>query len=141
MLRAFRYPGLWLGVWVLGWVLCILLSLMPAVDLPGPAHSDKLGHFLAYFVLTAWAVWTFRSRRAHLLAALSLLALGVALDGLPGVYAIEFAQANLTKVRFGDVRDALANTLGVAVGLSLTFTPLQFLLERADRKLFRQKPL
>ena len=130
MLRAFRYPALWLGVWVLGWALCILLSLMPAVDLPGPAHSDKLGHFLAYFVLTAWAVWTFRSRRAHLLAALSLLALGV---------AMEFAQANLTKVRFGDVRDALANTLGVAVGLSLTFTPLQFLLERADRKLFRPK--
>ena len=130
MLRAFRYPALWLGVWVLGWALCILLSLMPAVDLPGPVHSDKLGHFLAYFVLTAWAVWTFRSRRAHLLAALSLLALGV---------AMEFAQANLTKVRFGDVRDALANTLGVAVGLSLTFTPLQFLLERADRKLFRPK--
>ena len=52
---------------------------------------------------------------------------------------MEFAQANLTKVRLGDVRDALANTLGVAVGLSLTFTPLQFLLERIDRKLFRAR--
>ena len=36
-----------------------------------------------------------------------------------------------------DVRDAVANTLGVAVGLSLAFTPLQCLLERVDRKLFR----
>lgn len=128
-MRGFAVPGLWLALWLLGWVLCIVLSLMPAVDLPGPAHSDKLGHFLAYFMLMAWAVWTFRSRRAHLLAALALVALGV---------AMEFAQANLTKVRLGDVRDALANTLGVAVGLSLTFTPLQFLLERVDRKLFRR---
>ncbi|MFH1600606.1 MAG: VanZ family protein [Pseudomonadota bacterium] len=127
-MRGFAVPGLWLALWLLGWVLCIVLSLMPAVDLPGPAHSDKIGHFLAYFMLSAWAVWTFRSRRAHLLAALALVALGI---------AMEFAQANLTRVRLGDVRDALANTLGVAVGLSLTFTPLQFLLERVDRKLFR----
>lgn len=126
-MRGFAVPGLWLALWLLGWVLCIVLSLMPAVDLPGPAHSDKIGHFLAYFMLSAWAVWTFRSRRAHLLAALALVALGV---------AMEFAQANLTHVRLGDVRDALANTLGVAVGLSLTFTPLQFALERVDRKLF-----
>ena len=128
-MRGFAVPGLWLALWLLGWGLCVVLSLMPAVDLPGPAHSDKIGHFLAYFMLTAWAVWTFRSRRAHLLAALALVALGV---------AMEFAQANLTRVRLGDVRDALANTLGVAVGLSLTFTPLQFLLERVDRKLFRR---
>ena len=126
-MRGFAVPGLWLALWLLGWVLCIVLSLMPAVDLPGPAHSDKIGHFLAYFMLSAWAVWTFRSRRAHLLAALALVALGV---------AMEFAQANLTRVRLGDVRDALANTLGVAVGLSLTFTPLQFALERVDSKLF-----
>ena len=131
-MRGFAVPGLWLALWLLGWVLCIVLSLMPAVDLPGPAHSDKIGHFLAYFMLSAWAVWTFRSRRAHLLAALALVALGV---------AMEFAQANLTRVRLGDVRDALANTLGVAVGLSLTFTPLQFALERLDRKLFRARKL
>ncbi|WP_374604676.1 VanZ family protein [Arenimonas sp.] len=130
MLRPFRFPGLWLGLWLLGWLLCVVLSLMPSVNLPGPAHSDKIGHFLAYFSLTAWAVWTFRARRAHLLAALALVGLGI---------AMEFAQANLTRVRLGDVRDALANTLGVAVGLSLTFTPLQFLLERVDQALFRPK--
>ncbi|GAB2651078.1 VanZ family protein [Arenimonas aestuarii] len=127
MLRPFRFPGVWLGLWVLGWVLCIVLSLMPAVDLPGPAHSDKLGHFLAYFVLSAWAVWTFRARRAHLLAAVALVALGI---------AMEIAQATLTRVRLGDVRDVLANTLGVAAGLSLTLTPLQRLLERVDCRLF-----
>jgi VanZ family protein len=126
-LRDFRQPALWLGIWVFGWALCITLSLVPAIGLPGPQGSDKIGHFLAYFTLTAWAVLTFRSRRAHLLAALALVGLGV---------AMEFAQAQLTTVRLGDVRDALANTLGVATGLALTFTPLARLLEWLDGRLF-----
>jgi len=131
-MRAFRFPWLWLGLWLAGWVLCIVLSLMPPPDLPGPAGSDKLGHFLAYFTLTAWAVWTFRTRRAHLLAALSLVGLGI---------AMEIAQASLTSLRLGDVRDAIANTLGVAVGLTLSFTPLQLLLERIERRLFAPRKL
>lgn len=122
-MRAFRFPRLWLGLWLFGWLLCIVLSLVPPPDLPGPAGSDKVGHFLAYFTLTAWAVWTFRTRRAHLLAALALVGLGI---------AMEVAQASLTRVRLGDVRDAVANTLGVAVGLSLTFTPMRFALERLE---------
>lgn len=125
-MRAFRFPRLWLGLWLAGWILCIVLSLVPPPDLPGPAGSDKLGHFLAYFTLTAWAVGIFRTRRAHLLSALALVGLGI---------AMEIAQASLTSVRLGDVRDAVANTLGVAVGLLLGFTPLQFLLERLDRRL------
>ena len=103
---------------------------LPALGLPGPPGSDKVGHFLAYFTLTAWAVWTFRARRTHLLAALALVGLGV---------AMEFAQARLTQVRLGDVRDALANTLGVAAGLSLTFTPMARALEWLDARLFGRK--
>lgn len=125
-MRDFRRPRLWLGLWVLGWGLCIALSLLPAVPLPGPEGSDKVGHFLAYFTLTAWAVAIFRTRGAHLLAALSLVALGV---------AMELAQATLTTVRLGDLRDALANTAGVVVGLSLSFTPAATLLLRLDRRL------
>lgn len=132
-LRDFNRPGLWLGTWIFGWALCIALSLLPAIGLPGPAGSDKIGHFLAYFTLTAWAVCTFRTRRAHLLAALALVGLGV---------AMEFAQARLTTVRMGDLRDAIANTLGVAAGLSLTFTPLARTLERLDARLFTpRRPL
>lgn len=127
-LRPFARPRLWLGVWVFGWALCIALSLLPPVPLDGPPDSDKIGHFLAYFTLSAWAVWLFRTRRAQVLAALSLVALGL---------AIEWAQANLTVTRQGDLRDALANTLGIALGLSLTVTPLAQWLERFDRKFLR----
>lgn len=126
-LRDFRRPRLWLGIWLFGWALCITLSLVPAVGLPGPPDSDKLGHFLAYFTLAAWAVGTFRTRRAHLLASLALVCLGVAL---------EFAQAQFTTVRLGDPRDAIANTLGVAAGLALSLTPLARLLEHLDTRLF-----
>ena len=125
-MRDFRRPRLWLGLWVFGWALCIALSLLPAVPLPGPQGSDKVGHFLAYFTLTAWAVALFRTRGAHLLAALSLVVLGV---------AMELAQATLTTVRLGDLRDALANTAGVALGLSLSFTPAATWLLRLDRRL------
>lgn len=125
-MRDFRRPRLWLGLWVFGWALCIALSLLPSLPLPGPQGSDKVGHFLAYFTLTAWAVSIFRTRAAHLLAALSLVALGV---------AMELAQATLTTVRLGDLRDALANTAGVALGLSLSFTPAATLLLRLDRRL------
>ena len=43
-LREFRRPRLWLGIWLLGWLLCIVLSLSHppriGIDLP---EGDKLG--------------------------------------------------------------------------------------------------
>lgn len=125
-LRPFSRPRLWLGLWIAGWVACVVLSLLPSLPLPDVPDSDKWGHFLAYFTLSAWAVGLFASRRAHLLAALALVGLGV---------AMEIAQASLTTMRVGDLRDALANTLGVALGLALTFTPSARFLHHLDRLL------
>jgi VanZ family protein len=130
-LRDFRRPRLWLGVWIFGWLLCIVLSLTSPIQLGGPPDSDKLGHFLAYFTLSAWAILIFRTRRAQILAALSLILLGL---------AMELARATLTTTRLGDPRDALANTLGVATGLALAFTPLANLLRRLDHRLFPARP-
>ena len=124
--REFRRPRLWLGLWLAGWALCIALSLLPPIELGAPGDSDKLGHLLAYFTLSAWAVMLFRSRAAQLRAALALAALGI---------TMEFAQWQLTADRLGDPRDALANTLGIALGFATTFTPLATLLQRIDRRL------
>jgi VanZ family protein len=127
-MRDFRRPRLWLGVWIFGLVLCIALSLLPPIDLGAPRDSDKLGHLLAYFTLSAWAVSILRSRRAQFLAALGLFALGL---------SMELAQAQLTTTRLGDPRDALANTLGILAGLALSFTPAASFLQRLDRRFFR----
>ena len=127
ILRPFARPRLWLAVWIFGWALCIALSLLPPIPMDGPPDSDKVGHFLAYFILSAWAVCLFRTRRAQGLAAIALVLLGL---------GIEWGQANLTATRHGDLRDALANTLGIALGLAMAFTPLARALEQLDRKLF-----
>ena len=122
-MRTFRRPWLWLSFWIAGWAICIVLSLAPPPSLGAPPDSDKLGHLLAYFVLSAWAVALFRDFRTQLLAAAALIALGIGL---------EFAQALLTTTRSGDPRDALADALGVALGLVVGATPLATALQRVD---------
>lgn len=129
-MRGFVRPRLWLGLWIFGWGLCIALSLLPPIELGAPQDSDKLGHFLAYAMLSTWAVNLFAGRRAQALAALSLILLGIGL---------EFAQAELTTTRMGDSRDALANTLGVATGLVLAATPVARGLQWLDRKFFGKR--
>ena len=126
ILRPFARPRLWLGVWVFGWALCIALSLLPPIELGAPPDSDKLGHFLAYFTLMAWAVMLFQGWRARVLVAGALILLGLGL---------EFAQAMLTTTRQGDARDMLANTLGVLAGLGVALTPGRHLLAWADARL------
>ena len=125
-LREFRRPRLWLGVWLFGWLLCITLSLVhpPPIDLDVP-DGDKIGHFLAYATLSAWSVLIFASRRSQWKAALALVALGI---------AMELAQGALTSDRMMDVRDALANTLGVGLGQLLALSRAQTQLQRWDRR-------
>ena len=128
-MRDFLKPRLWLGVWALGWLLCIALSLLPPIELGGPRDSDKLGHLLAYFTLSAWAMQIFRTRRAQALAALSLFALGL---------SVEYAQAHFTTTRQGDPRDAIANSLGILLGLIFSSPRLARLLVSLDSRLFRR---
>ena len=127
-LRDFARPRVWLGIWILGWVLAIVLSLIKPPDLGLDVRdSDKLGHLLAYGTLSAWAVMLFAQRRAWLLAALALVALGV---------GMEFAQGALTDTRLRDPRDAIANTLGVLLGLTTAHWRAQFALQALDRRWF-----
>jgi len=126
-LREFERPGLWLGIWLFGWLLCVVLSLIPppqvGIALP---QGDKLGHLLAYALLSAWSVWIFASRRNHWKAALSLVLLGI---------LMELAQGALTSERMMDGRDIVADTLGVLVGQLLALGRVQGLLQRWDARL------
>ena len=126
-LREFKRPGLWLGIWLFGWLLCVILSLIHppqvGVDLP---EGDKLGHFLAYGLLSAWAVWIFASRRNHWKAALSLVLLGI---------LMELAQGTLTSDRMMDGRDIVADALGVLFGQLFVLGRAPNLLQRWDARL------
>ncbi len=127
-LRAFRAPRLWLGVWLFGWALCVVLSLIHppnlGIDVP---DGDKIGHLFAYGVLAAWSVWMFATSGAQWRAALALVALGI---------AMEFAQGMLTTYRSMDWKDAVADAIGVGLGLWLARSQCPGLLQRIDARLF-----
>ena len=115
MLKPLRRPGLWLGLWLLAIAVVIGVCLMPGADLPPvPRNIDKIEHALAFFVLAASAVQLFNPGRALLAAAVGLVLLGV---------GIEFAQAAFTVDRSADPLDALADSVGVLLGLATAMTP------------------
>ncbi|WP_102945044.1 VanZ family protein [Stenotrophomonas sp. VV52] len=121
MLKPLRFPRLWLGLWWLAIVSTIVVCLIPPPPLALPPNSDKVEHFLAYFLLASAAVQIYRTRTALLCAGAGLVLLGV---------GIEFLQGALTTNRMADPMDALANTTGVIAGMAVVFTPLRDLLIR-----------
>jgi hypothetical protein len=127
-LRAFRRPRVWTSLWAVGWMLAIVLSLIhpPRIGIDVP-QGDKLGHLLAYGVLSAWAANLFATRRAWWLAALALVALGIGL---------EFAQGAFTVDRQRDPLDALADAMGVACGMLVLRGRGQRVLQALDERWF-----
>jgi VanZ family protein len=125
-LKPLRRPRLWLGLWIAAIVGLIVVCLVPLDSLPPlPDNSDKVEHLLGYFALSAAAVQLFGSRRALSLAAVGLVALGV---------GVEIAQS-YTAYRSSDLVDAMANTLGVLLGMATALTPWRDLLLRIEKRL------
>jgi VanZ family protein len=124
-MKPLRRPGMWLGLWVLALVAVCAVCLVPLDGLPPlPDNSDKVEHLLAYFVLAAGAVQLFGGSRTLLAAALGLVALGI---------GIEFAQG-MTAYRSADPWDALANSIGVLLGMATRLTPWRDLLLRIEQR-------
>jgi VanZ family protein len=128
-MREFRRPNLWLGIWIFGWVLCVVLSLIhpPRIDIDVP-DGDKIGHLFAYGILSAWAVLIFARSRSHWRAAFSLVLLGI---------VMEIAQGALTSYRMMDPMDALADTIGVLLGQLLALGRGQTQLQAWELRIFR----
>jgi VanZ family protein len=123
-LKPLRHRAAWAGLWSLAIAVVVVASLWPAPELPQPPGGDKLHHFLGYFALAAAAVQLFARWPALFGAGLGLVLLGIGL---------EHAQGALTETRMTERADALANTLGVIVGLATRLTPWHDLLLRLDR--------
>ena len=97
-----------------------LVSYSPAISVEG---GDKYEHTLAYATLMYW--WGMLQPGRRWLWALALPLIGVSMEWLQ----------NLMPNRQMDWRDALANTLGVALALIVLATPLGRLLAWVDHKL------
>lgn len=121
-MKDLRWPHLWLGLWLLLIAVVVWLSLAAlAVPAPEVPQADKWQHFVTYGALAAVAVQIFRPGRPLLLALGALVVVGVLL---------EVGQGTLTENRVMDPRDALANTIGVALGGSTAWTVARDLLVR-----------
>lgn len=125
-LKPFRRPWLWTGLWMLAIAIVVVGSLLPARELPPMGVSDKLEHFLAYAVLAAGAVQLHQRRLSWGFVCVLLVFLGIGLEYLQGAMGMG---------RAADRMDALANTVGVLIGLATAFTPLRDALLWLDRRL------
>lgn len=118
-MKPLRHRKAWLALWLLGVTSVIVVCLLPGPDLPDLRVSDKLEHALAFALLAASAVQLFERGRALVAVAFGLLALGI---------GIELAQGLLTTTRDMDAADVVADSVGIAAGLSVALTPLRNLL-------------
>jgi VanZ family protein len=111
---AVRHPRSWL---VIGWMLiafAVLVNLVPGNELPNTGMNDKFEHTIAYGLLTLWFAGIY-PRSRYVVIAVALFIMGV---------GIEFAQGVMHLGRQADVRDVVANTSGIAIGLTLALIGL-----------------
>jgi len=102
-------PGLWLAGAAAICLGIVLGSLMPGA-LVGPVGGfDKLGHLVAYLLLTLWLAGIVE-RRYYFQVGLAALLLGAGL---------ELAQGVFTTSREADWADVAANATGVGTALAL----------------------
>lgn len=108
--------------------LVMYLSLMPGPPEPlSFPQVDKLEHGLAYAALALWFCQIYLRSPTRIIVVVSLIAMGV---------AVEFIQG-WSGYRYFDIRDMLANSIGVFLGYGLVHTALGrlfVLIESASRK-------
>jgi VanZ family protein len=116
---------LWFGLAYAQLLVVAVLSLTPAV--PNILGSDKLGHFLAYAALSMAFSVIIRQRISLWLILFGLILFGILMEYLQG----------LSGYRYADLKDALANGIGVIFGLLFHFSPLRHVLLKVDAYLHR----
>lgn len=118
-----RYLSAWLtvGWFLVGVVVYFSLTRSP----PGieALPNDKVGHLIAYLVLTFWFVQIYRGWPRIAYAA-GFVLLGIALEVIQGQ----------TTYRTFEIYDVIANTLGVVVGLGFGLTPASRTLIWCERQ-------
>lgn len=129
-MKDFSFPVVWLAVWCVGVVAIIALSLGSPPPTPDVPEVDKWMHLAAYLTITVGAVQLFRPGRPLTFVALGLVAMGV---------GIELIQGLVLPDRTMDWRDALANTLGVVMGVAACELPGRDALVRGERILVQRR--
>jgi VanZ family protein len=130
-MKPLRHATLWLSI---GWGivgLVVFFSLIPSPPEPiGFGGSDKLLHIAAYTLAMFWFGLVYEPGRGLSSMAVSLMALGIALEVLQG----------LTPYRSFQYLDMASNALGVFLGWILSATRLSSGLLLVEARLMSPSP-
>lgn len=122
-----RYFNLWASIgWLMVVVICYL-SLVPSLPSMGFTNSDKLGHFISYFILMFWFSQLFKTSLLRAGYAVFFIILGIGL---------EIMQA-LGGVRYFEYADMFANSCGVLFAWLISRGKLQNLLLTFEQMLIK----
>ena len=86
---------------------------------------DKISHALSYFVLMGWFAQLYHQVKVKAVLAVMFIAMGI---------SIEYLQ-QAGGVRYFEINDMLANTLGVVIAFVLSFTAFRDVLFKIDNVL------
>jgi len=113
----------------MGWMVFVTFSSLYSFEGSGLSklnipYGDKVVHFIFYFVAAVLGALFFvetKEEKSTLIKYLKILALSLIFFGI----VIEVIQEVMTVNRSGDVFDALANSIGVILGIIAIFTQFQ----------------
>ncbi len=91
---------------------------------PSPGHADKLYHGFAYAVLMGWWLQLYTNRRMRLGLVLLFIAMGACIELMQSFHPM----------RYFDLKDMLANAIGVLIAWVLGFMGFDQILYRFERR-------
>lgn len=122
----YRQQWLALGIIYIGIILAGSLLRMPDINI-SYAHTDKIIHFMLYFILVGWFVQLYKSIASRLIILAGAIALGMLIEFLQG----------MTSYRSFDYLDGLADAIGALCAFLLAGTSFDGLLARVDSWIYR----
>lgn len=124
-----HYRTLWLSLGALYIALILAASLLRTPDIELPvSHTDKIIHFLMYFILVAWFAQLYKKPHHRTVILIAAVLLGIAIENIQGI----------TDYRSFDNLDIVANTCGAFCAFLLSRTSFDSLLSPIDQWLYRK---
>lgn len=117
----------WIALFFSFFILMMSLINGSSIPLNTFNFSDKILHSTAYMVLM-W-VWMMALKQRGMSKSVFILLIGLTLFGI----VVEGLQASLTESRTADWKDAVANFIGLIMGMT-TFNGLYYKLINRDKR-------
>jgi len=125
-----KYLYLWKSIGFFYLLLILIVSLMPVPQIDtGINQSDKIIHFLIYFIMQSW----FGQSGLYSIKLINILLLTICFGII-----IEILQSQ-TSYRQFELYDIYANSLGSLTAYVLLFTPFKNTLIYFDHKMHTQR--